>query len=99
MRTVNVEQPRTAQVPTLSWPRNLNQDRAGRRLGYHRQVRMSLVTLGVAEELAERTIAMNGLLRRPTIATAAPPTSSAVLMKSHSRSPKIRADAAYGILT
>ena len=59
---------------------------------------MSMVTMGLAAELAELGIAANSLWPRTTIATAAVETFFAGALKS-SRTPDIMSDAAYVILT
>ncbi len=59
---------------------------------------MSMVTLGLAAELAELGIAANSLWPRTTIATAAVQTYFADAMKS-SRTADIMADAAHAILS
>ena len=59
---------------------------------------MSMVTLGLAAELAEFGIAANSLWPRTTIATAAVETFFAEAVKA-SRTADIMADAAYAILT
>ncbi|MGH3521198.1 MAG: SDR family oxidoreductase [Haloechinothrix sp.] len=60
---------------------------------------MSLVTLGLAEELRKDGIAANSLWPRTTIDTAAIRNVVGAEMVSHSRTPAIMADAAHAILT
>lgn len=60
---------------------------------------MSLVTLGLSEELRQDGIAANSLWPRTTIDTAAIRNVVGAEMANTSRSPEIMADAAYSILT
>lgn len=60
---------------------------------------MSLVTLGLSEELRGDGIAANALWPRTTIDTAAIRNVVGAEMVSHSRTPQIMADAAYAIVT
>jgi citronellol/citronellal dehydrogenase len=87
-------------ILTLSPPINLNPKWAGASLGYSiAKYGMSLVTLGLAEELKEDGIAANSLWPRTIIATAAVQNllGGDEAMK-RSRSPQIMADAAAAIL-
>ncbi|MCW2769086.1 MAG: short chain dehydrogenase [Aeromicrobium sp.] len=59
---------------------------------------MSLVTLGLSEELREHGIAANSLWPRTAIDTAAVRNVVGADLVSHSRTPAIMADAAYEIL-
>ena len=90
-----------AHVLTLSPPLNLNPRWAGGSLGYTiAKYGMSLVTLGLAEELKDRSIAANSLWPRTTIATAAVANLlGGDEMIARSRTPEIMADAAHAILT
>jgi citronellol/citronellal dehydrogenase len=94
---------REAQNPhilTLSPPINLNPRWAGSSLAYSiAKYGMSLVTLGLAEELKEDGIAANSLWPRTIIATAAVQNllGGDEAMR-RSRSPEIMADAAGAIL-
>ncbi|MDN5794762.1 MAG: NAD(P)-dependent oxidoreductase [Intrasporangium sp.] len=97
----HLEQSDAAHVLTMSPPLNLNPKWAGGHLGYTiAKYGMSLVTLGLAEELREAGIAANSLWPRTLIATAAVQNllggDTAI---QASRSPEIVADAAYVILT
>lgn len=90
-----------AHVLTLSPPLNLNPAWAGKHLGYTMaKYGMSLVTLGLAEELREAGVAANSLWPRTTIVTAAVNNllGGAELM-ARSRKPEIVSDAAWTILT
>ncbi len=58
---------------------------------------MSMCTLGMAAELAERGIAVNSLWPRTTIATAAIAVNFPAEIMQASRKPAIMADAAYAI--
>lgn len=90
-----------AHVLTLSPPLNLNPKWAGAHLGYTMaKYGMSLVTLGLAEELKADGVAANSLWPRTLIATAAVQNllgGDEAMRKS--RSPQIVADAAHVILT
>ena len=90
-----------AHILTLSPPLNLNPAWAGRHLGYTiAKYGMSLVTLGLAEELRGQSIAANSLWPRTTIATAAVRNLlGGEEMAARSRTPEIMADAAWEILT
>ncbi len=90
-----------AHILTLSPPLNLNPEWAGRHLGYTiAKYGMSLVTLGLAEELRDRGIAANSLWPRTTIATAAVRNLlGGEEVAARSRTPEIMADAAYEVLT
>lgn len=91
----------SAHILTLSPPLNLNPVWAGRHLGYTiAKYGMSLVTLGLAEELRDRGIAANSLWPRTTIATAAVANLlGGDEVVARSRTPEIMADAAHAILT
>ncbi len=97
----HLEQSDNAHVLTLSPPINLNPAWAGAHLGYTlAKYGMSLVTLGLAEELREAGVAANSLWPRTLIATAAVRNllgGEASIAKS--RHPQIMADAAHDILT
>lgn len=97
----HLEESDAAHVLTLSPPLNLNPKWAGSNLGYTiAKYGMSLVTLGLAEELKDRRIAANSLWPRTTIATAAVVNLlGGDEAAARSRSPQIMADAAYEILT
>ncbi|SMX85833.1 SDR family oxidoreductase [Brevibacterium antiquum] len=90
-----------AHILTLSPPLNLNPRWAGQHLGYTMaKYGMSLVTLGLAEELKADGIAANSLWPKTTIGTAAIANllGGAEVM-ARSRSPRIMSDAAWAILT
>lgn len=90
-----------AHVLTLSPPLNLNPAWAGRHLGYTMaKYGMSLVTLGLAEELRGSGVAANSLWPRTTIATAAVNNLlGGEQLMARSRKPEIMAEAAWAILT
>ncbi len=96
----HLERSAHAHVLTLSPPLDLRPKWAGASLAYTMaKYGMSLVTLGLAEELREAGIAANSLWPRTTIATAA----VADLLGGEealagSRTPAIMADAAYAVL-
>ena len=86
-------------ILTLSPPINLKPKWFKQQTAYTiSKYAMSMVTLGLAAELAEFGIAANSLWPRTTIATAAVETFFAGAIKS-SRTAYIMADAAYVILT
>ncbi|WP_209325964.1 SDR family oxidoreductase [Brevibacterium renqingii] len=90
-----------AHVLTLSPPLNLNPAWAGKHLGYTMaKYGMSLVTLGLAEELKADGVAANSLWPKTTIATAAVNNllGGAELM-ARSRRPEIVSESAWTILT
>lgn len=90
-----------AHVLTLSPPLNLNPAWAGKHLGYTMaKYGMSMVTLGLAEELREEGVAANSLWPRTTIATAAVNNLlGGEQLMARSRKPEIMAEAAWTILT
>jgi citronellol/citronellal dehydrogenase len=96
----HLERSAHAHVLTLSPPLDLRPKWAGAYLAYTMaKYGMSLVTLGLSEELREAGIAANSLWPRTTIATAA----VANLLGGEeglagSRTPAIMADAAYAVL-
>jgi citronellol/citronellal dehydrogenase len=96
----HLEQSDRAHILTLSPPIDLRPQWAGSYLAYTMaKYGMSLVTLGLAEELREAGIAVNSLWPRTTIATAA----VANLLGGddtvgRSRTPEIMADAAHAVL-
>ncbi len=97
----HLERSSWAHVLTLSPPLDLRPQWAGRYLGYTMaKYGMSLVTLGLAEELREVGVAANSLWPRTMIATAAVANllggDEAV---AGSRTPEMVADAAYAVLT
>ncbi|ROR92348.1 SDR family oxidoreductase [Nocardioides aurantiacus] len=97
----HLERSSGAHVLTLSPPLDLRPQWAGQYLGYTMaKYGMSLVTLGLAEELREAGVAANSLWPRTMIATAAVANllggDEAV---AGSRTPEMVADAAYAVLT
>jgi citronellol/citronellal dehydrogenase len=97
----SAEAGRDPHILTLSPPIDLAPHWAGAHLAYTiAKYAMSLITLGLAEELKAYGIAANSLWPQTMIATAA---VSAILGEQHavarSRTPQIVADAAYRILT
>ncbi|MGM7698986.1 SDR family oxidoreductase [Microbacterium sp. A84] len=89
----------SAHILTLSPPLNLDRQWQGRFTGYTiAKFGMSLVTLGLSEELRDDRIAVDSLWPRTTIRTAA----TELVGRGHdtnSRTPQIMADAAYAVLT
>lgn len=96
----HLERSDRAHILTLSPPLNLDPAWAGKHLGYTMaKYAMSLVTLGLAEELRGAGIAANSLWPRTTIATAAVANLlGGAEMVARSRTPEIVADAAHAIL-
>lgn len=96
----HLERSDRAHILTLSPPLNLDPAWAGKHLGYTMaKYGMSLVTLGLAEELRAAGIAANSLWPRTTIATAAVANLlGGAEMVARSRTPEIVADAAHAIL-
>ena len=91
---------RNPHVLTLSPPISTDPKWFGRHTGYTiAKFGMSLVTLGLSEELREDGIAANSLWPRTAIDTAAVRNVVGSGLESHSRTPDIMADAAYEILT
>ncbi|WP_422936051.1 SDR family oxidoreductase [Sinomonas sp. P47F7] len=92
---------RDAHILTLSPPLNLEPKWAGMHLAYTMaKYGMSLVTLGLAEELRGDGIGVNSLWPCTLIDTAAIRNlPGGAAMAGVSRSPEIVADAAYAILT
>ncbi|HZH66222.1 MAG TPA: NAD(P)-dependent oxidoreductase [Flavisolibacter sp.] len=90
-----------AHILNLSPPLNLNPKWFAQHLAYTMsKYGMSMIVLGLAEELKDDKIAVNALWPRTTIATAAVQNllGGDALMKM-SRTPEIVADAAYAILS
>jgi citronellol/citronellal dehydrogenase len=96
----HLERSAHAHVLTLSPPLDLRPKWAGAYLAYTMaKYGMSLVTLGLAEELREAGIAANSLWPRTTIATAAVANLlGGAEALAGSRTPAIMADAAYAVL-
>jgi citronellol/citronellal dehydrogenase len=90
-----------AHILTLSPPLDLRPQWAGSYLAYTMaKYGMSLVTLGLAEELREAGIAANSLWPRTMIATAAVANLlGGENSVARARTPEIVADAAHAILT
>jgi citronellol/citronellal dehydrogenase len=96
----HLERSTHAHVLTLSPPLDLRPKWAGAYLAYTMaKYGMSLVTLGLAEELREAGIAANSLWPRTTIATAAVANLlGGDQALAGSRTPTIMADAAHAVL-
>ncbi|MEJ7634883.1 NAD(P)-dependent oxidoreductase [Aeromicrobium sp.] len=89
-----------AHILTLSPPMSLDPKWFTKHTAYTiAKYGMSLVTLGLSEELREFGIAANALWPRTAIDTAAVRNVVGAGLVSHSRKPAIMADAAYEILT
>ncbi len=87
-------------ILTLSPPISLDRKWFGQQTGYAiAKYGMSLVTMGLSEELREDGIAANSLWPRTAIDTAAVRNVVGAGLEKHSRTPAIMADAAYEILT
>ncbi len=97
----HLEKSDNAHILSLSPPISLDPKWAGGQLGYTiAKYGMSLCTLGLAEELKDRSIAANSLWPRTLIATAAVQNLlGGDEAMNISRTPEIVADAAYLILT
>ena len=86
-------------ILTLSPPLNLNPDWFAPHVAYTiAKYGMSMCTLGMAREFADRGVAVNSLWPRTTIATAAVEVFFPQALAG-SRKPEIMADAAHWILT
>jgi citronellol/citronellal dehydrogenase len=96
----HLERSDNPHILTLSPPLDLRPKWAGRYLAYTMaKYGMSLVTLGLAEELAPVGIAANSLWPRTTIATAAVANLlGGEQTVARSRTPQIMADAAHAVL-
>jgi citronellol/citronellal dehydrogenase len=91
---------RNPHILTLSPPISLDPKWFGRHTGYTiAKFGMSLVTLGLSEELRDAGIAANSLWPRTAIDTAAVRNVVGAGLEKSSRTPQIMADAAYEILT
>lgn len=89
-----------AHILTLSPPPALKPEWLAPHVAYTMsKYGMSLCTLGMAEELKSRGIAVNSLWPRTTIATAAIEVNFPKEILAASRMPAIMADAAHAILT
>lgn len=87
-------------IITLSPPINLNKHWLGGHIPYTvTKYSMTLMTLGLAEELRSAGVAANCLWPKTTIATAAVEFAIDTSLLDKSRTPAIMADAAYEILT
>ena len=97
----HLRQSTNAHILNLSPPLNLNPKWFAQHLAYTiSKYGMSMIVMGLAEELKKDRIAANALWPKTTIATAAVQNllGGEVLMKM-SRTPEIVADAAYAILS
>ena len=95
-----LKQSGNAHILTLSPPISLDPKWFTKHTAYTiAKYGMSLVTLGLSEELREFGIAANSLWPRTAIDTAAVRNVVGAGLVSHSRTPAIMADAAYEILT
>jgi len=95
-----LKQSDNAHILTLSPPISLDPKWFTKHTAYTiAKYGMSLVTLGLSEELREFGIAANSLWPRTAIDTAAVRNVVGAGLVGHSRTPAIMADAAYEILT
>jgi citronellol/citronellal dehydrogenase len=95
-----LKQSENAHILTLSPPMSLDPKWFNKHTAYTiAKYGMSLVTLGLSEELRPFGIAANSLWPRTAIDTAAVRNVVGAGLASHSRTPAIMADAAYEILT
>lgn len=89
-----------AHVLSLSPPLNLRPNWLGPHIPYTvTKYSMTLMSLGLAEELRTNGISVNTLWPRTTIATAAVEFEVGAELMANSRAPAIMADAAHAILT
>lgn len=97
----HLEKSENAHILTLSPPLNMDPKWFAENLAYTMaKYGMSMTTLGLAAELADRGIAANSLWPATTIDTAAVRNIiGGAELAAISRTPEIVADAAYGILT
>ncbi len=87
-------------IITLSPPINLGKNWLGGYIPYTvSKYSMTLLALGLAEELREEGVSSSTLWPQTTIATAAVEFTLDKNLMKHSRTPEIMADAAYEILT
>lgn len=94
-----LKQSSNPHIITLSPPINLNKHWLGGHIPYTvSKYSMTLLTLGLAEELRGDGIAANCLWPKTTIATAAVEFTISSDLLNQSRTPAIMADAAYQIL-
>jgi citronellol/citronellal dehydrogenase len=95
-----LKQSDNGHIITLSPPINLNKHWLGGHIPYTvTKYSMTLMTLGIAEELRPDGIAANCLWPQTTIATSAVEFAINASMLDHSRTPEIMADAAFEILS
>ncbi|MEV7397865.1 NAD(P)-dependent oxidoreductase [Aeromicrobium sp. NPDC092404] len=95
-----LKQSDNAHILTLSPPMSLDPKWFDKHTAYTiAKYGMSLVTLGLSEELRPYGIAANSLWPRTAIDTAAVRNVVGAGLVSHSRTPAIMADAAYEIIT
>lgn len=95
----HLKKSKNGHIITLSPPINLNKHWLGGHIPYTvTKYSMSLMTLGLAEELRADGVAANCLWPKTTIATAAVEFAIDFDLLSKSRTPEIMADAAYEIL-
>jgi citronellol/citronellal dehydrogenase len=94
-----LETSKNAHVLSLSPPLNLNPRWLKPYIPYTTtKYAMTLLSLGMAEEFRDKSIAVNTLWPRTTIATAAVEYEVGAQYIARSRTPKIMADAAHEIL-
>ncbi|WP_417601758.1 SDR family oxidoreductase [Pararhodobacter oceanensis] len=95
-----LKQAENPHILTLSPPINLGKNWLGGYIPYTvTKYGMTLLALGLAEELRDSGIASNTLWPQTTIATAAIEFALDKALLQRSRTPAIMADAAHGILT
>ena len=95
----HLKQAQNPHIITLSPPLNLSKHWLGPHIPYTvTKYSMSLLALGLAEELRDEGVASNALWPRTTIATAAVEFAIDKKLLKASRTPAIMADAAYEIL-
>lgn len=91
---------RHAHIINMSPPVSLEPHWLGGKTGYTiTKYGMSMLTIGLAEELREAPVAVNSLWPRTTIATAAVEWLGGEALMNSSRTPEIMADAVHAIVT
>lgn len=97
----HLERSDRAHIVNVSPPLNLHPRWAGAHLGYTiSKYTVSLCTLGLADELADRRIAVNSIWPRTAIATSSVRTLlGEEVARSRARSPEIMADAVHAVVT
>lgn len=98
---LHLERSDRAHIVNISPPLNLHPRWAGAHLGYTiSKYSVSMCTLGLADELADRRIAVNSIWPRTAIATSSVRTLLGdEVARSRARTPEIMADAVHAVVT